>query len=84
MVELTATSHASNPMETELAIRKLHYHRSRTADSWGGRGGRSAGSQDFFARSKKGDPKRDDNCDLSDAHLYDCDIEVLGDYPLSD
>ena len=41
-------------------------------------------SQDFFARSKKGDPKRDDNCDLSDAHLYDCDIEVLGDYPLSD
>ena len=41
-------------------------------------------SRDIFARPKKGDSNRDDNLDLSDAHLYDCDIEVLGDYPLSD
>jgi hypothetical protein len=32
----------------------------------------------------EGDLNSDDYLDLSDPHLYDCDIDVCGDYPLSD
>ena len=41
-------------------------------------------SQDFFASPKKGASNSDDYLDLSDPHLYDWDIDVQGDYPLSD
>ena len=41
-------------------------------------------SRDFFASPKKGDSNSDDYLDLSDPHLYDWDIDVQGDYPLSD
>ena len=41
-------------------------------------------SRDFFALPKKGDSNSDDYLDLSDPHLYDWDIDVQGDYPLSD
>ena len=41
-------------------------------------------SLDFFASPKKGDSNSDDYRDLNDPHLYDWDIDVCGDYPLSD
>ena len=41
-------------------------------------------SRDFFASPKKGDSNSDGYRDLSDPHLYDWDIDLQGDYPLSD
>ena len=41
-------------------------------------------SRDFFASPKQGDSNSDCYRDLSDPHLYDRDIDLQGDYPLSD